>query len=326
MGLPSAKGEVGEILLIMDTTQWSTPMGKELQEVLTEPYPILPQAEPYFRIRRIAPEGFVGLLREARTVVMVATFNDSTREGKLMRRFYSKDDILKSEKDPAAYMSVVRDVYARGQRVIMLYGKNPQSLMENLRKNKARIQQVIDEPELEAFKSKIFKTTEKNMQLLVKKKFGFSITLPKGYQVATDTVDFLWLRHAEVDFDNNLVVASKPYTSEAQFELANVIAWRNELAKKYLYGDPKNPNSFVLTETLIPPVGKLTKVGGQAAMEVRGLWKTNNISMGGPFVAYVFTDPQAARLYYVEGFVFAPGKDKRNYIREMEAIISSIKF
>jgi hypothetical protein len=47
--------------------------------------------------------------------------------------------------------------------------------------------------------------------------------------------------------------------------------------------------------------------------------------MGGPFLGYAVTDQPQGLIYYIEGFVFAPGKDKREYMREIEAILWSFK-
>ena len=61
-------------------------------------------------------------------------------------------------------------------------------------------------------------------------------------------------------------------------------------------------------------------------METRGLWKMENDFMGGPFVNYTIWDEDGNRTVVVDGFVYAPGKDKRNYVMELEAIIQSLRF
>jgi hypothetical protein len=58
---------------------------------------------------------------------------------------------------------------------------------------------------------------------------------------------------------------------------------------------------------------------------MRGLWRTNNLTMGGPFVSYAFVDEPLGMLYYVEGFTFSPSKDQREIIRELETIIHTFK-
>ena len=56
---------------------------------------------------------------------------------------------------------------------------------------------------------------------------------------------------------------------------------------------------------------------------LKGVWKTNNLSVGGTFVSYTFVDEETNRLYYVEGFVIHPNEDHRELIREMESLITT---
>ena len=59
--------------------------------------------------------------------------------------------------------------------------------------------------------------------------------------------------------------------------------------------------------------------------EVRGLWEMENDMMGGPFISYSQVDTEKNLVVVVEGFVYAPKKDKRELIREMEASLMTLK-
>ena len=48
--------------------------------------------------------------------------------------------------------------------------------------------------------------------------------------------------------------------------------------------------------------------------------------MSGPFVNYAVEDKKNNRWVILEGFVFAPSVEKRDYMFELEAIIQSVKF
>jgi hypothetical protein len=56
-----------------------------------------------------------------------------------------------------------------------------------------------------------------------------------------------------------------------------------------------------------------------------GLWRTNNKTMGGPFLSYTMVDESSERIYYVEGFVYSPGEDQRETMRELEMILSTFE-
>jgi len=46
--------------------------------------------------------------------------------------------------------------------------------------------------------------------------------------------------------------------------------------------------------------------------------------MAGPFLNYTVIDKANNRLIVVEGFVFAPAVNKRNYMFELEAILKTL--
>jgi hypothetical protein len=60
--------------------------------------------------------------------------------------------------------------------------------------------------------------------------------------------------------------------------------------------------------------------------EVRGLWEMENDMMGGPFISYSQVDTLKNLVVVAEGFVYAPKKEKRELIREMEAALMTFKF
>ncbi len=130
------------------------------------------------------------------------------------------------------------------------------------------------------------------------------------------------------EIDNSVFVSWKPYESEYQLLPDSLIAWRNDIAQRYLFEDPDNLDSYVTTETTIPfiPVkARQISVNNNFVMQLKGLWKTNNKTMGGPFVSHAFVDQKKGLLYYVEGFSFSPARKQRETIRELEAILETFK-
>ena len=61
-----------------------------------------------------------------------------------------------------------------------------------------------------------------------------------------------------------------------------------------------------------------------SVFEARGLWDMRHDAMGGPFVSYVMKDSANNRILVSEGFIFAPQKNKRAMIRELEAALQTI--
>ena len=88
--------------------------------------------------------------------------------------------------------------------------------------------------------------------------------------------------------------------------------------------DVEKPDVYMTTQD-VPHQVQEVNFNGKYAKETRGLWKLSDISGGGAFVSYVFVDESQKRMYYLEGYAYAPSKDKREFMREIEVILSTFK-
>jgi hypothetical protein len=74
------------------------------------------------------------------------------------------------------------------------------------------------------------------------------------------------------------------------------------------------------------PSEEYRRVNGKQVLVNRGMWRMENYFMAGPFVLYSFYNDQEKKVLAVEGFVLHPTKEKRKFIRELEAMISTVQF
>ena len=58
---------------------------------------------------------------------------------------------------------------------------------------------------------------------------------------------------------------------------------------------------------------------------MRGLWTLEGGFMGGPFISYAFIDPETSRAVMVTGFVYAPREEKRELLRQVEALMYTVQ-
>jgi len=58
---------------------------------------------------------------------------------------------------------------------------------------------------------------------------------------------------------------------------------------------------------------------------MRGIWESVRDKMGGPFYSYTFITADGKSCITVDGFVYAPQENKRDYLREVEAIVKTVK-
>ncbi|MFT5618699.1 MAG: hypothetical protein ACI85I_001934 [Arenicella sp.] len=322
--LPPAQGGKGEVLIIMDSTKWNDTLGVAVRKVFHEIVPALPQAEPMFDITSVTASLFRGLLKQHRNIIVVTTFDSKTNEAKYLQANFTAESKKKIFADTSSYILIKEHEYAKGQTIMHLFATTEKDMISKLQQHKAEIQNYFNLKEENAIKKRLFNVLDKDLMKLFDA-HNVKVKLPLGYRFAQDTTNFLWVRYPELRFDKNVFLANKPYTSESQFETKNIIAWRDSIAKEHLYGDPDNPNSFVRTENLEPVVAQEVTFDGKYAKQIRGRWKTNNISMGGSFISYTFADEATGQIYYLEAFLYAPGQKKREYMRELTTTLKSVK-
>ena len=213
---------------------------------------------------------------------------------------------------------------------MFLAAKDAKILTQYLLDYGKNLQVIFSQRELRRWQSSLYSNQEQ--KLLAEKlheRHNYSFKIPNGYKLVKDEKKalegFTWLRQSEAEYDKHIFLAYKSYTDTKETTPAAIVDWRNELAETHLFGDPNNSESFVVTETLEPPIFQNLTFRKRYAVLVRGLWRTNNYGAGGPFVSYFVVDDKQGRLYYLEGFIRAPGIKKRNFLREVEAIILSFE-
>ena len=74
------------------------------------------------------------------------------------------------------------------------------------------------------------------------------------------------------------------------------------------------------------PNQKEVSLNGVYLNELRGLWQMKGDFMGGAFVNYSMVDEKRNRVISLDGYVYCPKFDKREYLREQEALIKTITF
>lgn len=325
--LPKANGRPGEIVIIVDSLQWNGALGSALKKIFRAEVPALPQDEPMFTVIYAHPERNMGLLTQLRNLVYVFTLDQNSRGSRRLRESISPETISRIQQDSSFFMSTIQDEYARGQEVMYLFAATEKALIGHLEKSGQKIIDHFNTLERERLaKGLLGRGATEGIGAFLRRDQNIEIAIPIGYKLADRRDEFVWMRQIDAAYDKDIFIAWKQYESEYQFLPDSVIQWRNEIAKKYLFEDPKNPISYLVTEQDDADVfAKQINFKGHFAMEVRGLWRTNNRTMGGPFLGYAIADEPKGLIYYIEGFAFAPGRDKREFVRELEAILWSFK-
>jgi Domain of unknown function (DUF4837) len=321
--LVKASGTPGEIILVMDSLQWQGKLGDVLRETLSADLPGVSRPEKIFTVRYIEPTLFNSVLNKAQNLIFVATLDSKSKGGQTVRNFMTKNYI---QENPDKFIISQKDIYASGQDALYLFSATTDLLIERIANNKETIRNFFNEKENERLLKALYVAKEeKAVGNYMAKKYGFSVRVPNGYRIEADDSAFVWIRLAG-EIDKNIFVSYREYTDEDIFKHSNLIGLRDSITRYNVFEDPEDPGSYTRVDTLhMETEFKTTTFNNQFAKRIRGIWMANNLTLGGSFVSYIFVDPETNRLYYLDGFVVAPGHKKREALREVEVILKTFK-
>ena len=285
--LTSATGSIYECLIVSDAS-----VKAAVSETMSGDMYALPQMEPYFTVSHVTAGQFDDLLKATRNILYIDINPQKYTQIKVLnsRNVWSK---------PQAYIR--RDWFVREElaRQLQFY----------------RV------------------STSKEVRMALKKQ-GYDLLVPEDFILIKneqiDSVDVIWCCNNKGPMRKDIVVYSYPYTSQEQFSNVAIIATRDAVLGKLITAQV--PGSHMGTEFKhFPPVSRSVaalrdSVGGFYAVETRGLWKIlDGEAMGGPFVSLTRLDQVNGRVVTAEAFLYAAGQKKRNALRQIEAILYSLK-
>jgi hypothetical protein len=290
-----------ELLLVANKEWLKTSNGSVFMDAVNQDIPGLPQKESNFRLTTINPSAFNGTFTVYANIIHV--------------------DINKKHKE--AKFVVSRDVYVKPQIILNIQAPNEMELIQLVQKGREHFLDVFINAELERERNYLSSTYSGIVHDAVKKKFGYTIKAPKDLDhINKESEDFLWSSANGRSNELNLCVYTYPYTSDSTFTLKYFAHKRDSVMGINVRGE--NDNQYMVTEPRA--ISEKHKNGQNGYIyEVRGLWEMENDMMGGPFISYSQVDTKKNLVVVVEGFVYAPKKEKRELIRELEASLMTLQ-
>jgi hypothetical protein len=308
-GLKKSTGAVNELLIVTnDKAQWEGALGDTLRSVFAAQMIGLSQPEPVFDLVNVADESFKGLFESYHNIFFVDINPQATG--------------TKSE--------TKQDVWAEPQRVIRMTSPSLEDFYRELDlKKESFIKLFID---LERKRTLFINQIDMDYELsaAVEQKFGIYLPFPEGFYIAKETPDFMWLRYTlskvKQDVELGIMIYTMDYKDTIVFDPRHILKWRNLMTLEHIPGP--SPLSYMKTAIeFIPPVfDTLADFPGGYAVETRGLWEVENDFMGGPFINYTLIDQAKNKVITLDGYVYNPNDDKKNFLRQMEAIFFALKF
>tara|TARA_B100001287_G_scaffold62496_3_gene50627 strand:- start:8438 stop:9385 length:948 start_codon:yes stop_codon:yes gene_type:complete len=291
--LPDSNGNINNISVVIDDNLWAGEVGKAIRENIAPTIYGLPQIEQVFDLRQIPPNVFSGFVRSSRSILKI--------------------DISKEQR-----VFTLSNPYAYPQKVIQITAKNPNDLIDLIKKNKNKIYSVLYYNELQEKQRRISKSLNKTKDIKINT--GVQLKIPSAYRVAKSEKNFVWIRRDIKTGSVNLLVSKLKSVNKEK-----IIHVRDSVSRNHIPGPVDN--TYMSTDMTYKPNIDEILIGDKKAYETRGLWEVENQFMAGPFINFLLkSDEQKDEYIMIDGFVYSPGSDKREYIFELEAIIRSLSF
>ena len=293
--LPIAVGNTGEVLFVMGDYLWRGASGDSIRKYFSEPVWGLPNFEPMFSLTQ------------------------NTVLTKFMQKFRNMVII---NVDPGLEHSNFRirtNVYANNQVVFNLDAPSADSIISGIYKHKDLIIEYVLMKDREAIIEDYVKTLAKPVIERVNEKFNVDIVIPRSYSLDVDRDNFMWIAREEGERMWGILIWEEPYLRTSQLDTDSLIIRMNEKTKQHVPGPIDG--SYMAVAPVIPPVVRRFEKNGVYSVQLNGMWHTENAFMAGPYVKQTIVDVNRGKLVTGLGFVFYPNREKRQMIRQLEAIL-----
>ena len=295
--LPESSGNINHLSIVMPEKSWNGFLGHKVRELLLVPFEGLPIDEPQFSIKFIPEKVFTGFAKNSRNII-----------------WFVKDSIGRFQ--------LSENMMAKPQLVAKVSGEDEEIQAFYLEENIALLRASIIEIEQTEKRRRIKKSPSTDKEF--SDRFQISVIYPSAYKKFKDSLNFIWIQKPIQKGHMNIIAYALPINALKKNIKKRIPAIRDSIGKAYIPG--RLPGSYMITEHAYRPYYYKTKINGKLAYLTKGTWEVANDFMAGPFINYMVRDTLKKRWMVIEGFTFAPSASKRDYMFELNTIISSVKF
>lgn len=284
---PHSGGKPSEVLIVGDRDSLIT-------RWLCHPVSGLPQGEPSFDISHVTTEGYGASLRMARVIVI--------------------PDIDASQHN-AIRLHYERDLYAQPQLIVTIESPSWGTLRESSAQVGRKLRQLLLRFESNCYIHEARKSRNTRMEELVARQLGATLFIPADLSSVKQGKNFVWLSDNGKSVQRNLCLYRLPAGTSA-------ITGRDSVMAANLPGEH---DGMVMHTVPGSTTEQTVTVGGHQVTVISGLWEMTGDAMGGPFVQHLLNDSISGGQIVGEAFVYAPGMKKRDLLRELEALLFTLR-
>jgi hypothetical protein len=340
---PDAVGQTGTLYVVADSATWNGPVGEAIRGELGRGLATLPQPEPAFTlIRQDLTEQFFNQLRRQHAVLFAGPYTRPSTTGRFLRARLDSAGVAALERGGNGVF-LRPDLWATRQLVAYATGPDDESVAAQVRARGDELRRAYDALARQRLTRDMFeRARQTDIEDRLLERHGFAVGVQHDYVLVRDTTfvtdagtagTFVRLRRlAASDSWRDLFIYFEEDPRLERLNRESVLALREDLSRRFIRG--ADDSTYIRVEDRFPDrrpiVTDTVGLNGRFALETRGTWYLGDeagrsAGMGGPFVNYAFYDEDSGRFYMIDGMVFAPRFDKREFLRQMEAIAHTFR-
>lgn len=311
--LPEGIGSDHEIVVIADPLDW--PKYERIIEETFEKEVVTPQVEKVFTVRKADPGEF-DFYSKFKNLVLLASLDSGGETAKLIKRLLGPE-AERSVLTGNNYTFVKKNLWAKGQIVMILTSRDDRVLIGKLEENSKAIFNIMEGYLNRRIEAWLYgKSEQKRLEKRLLEKYGWTLRIPNGYRLAEEVSEerFVWFQKSQPD--RWLFVCWEDVDDSSFLSKDRCLRKREEVAAKFYQGD-RVVGGYTSVEK--------TSFLKREAIKIEGLWENRNLMAGGPFRTYCFHDPNTRGFYMVDVALFAPGVPKEPYLRQLDIIAHTFR-
>ena len=331
---PRAVGQEGEIVVVVDSSHWNGPIGDALKETVGRWVGTLPAPERQFDLRQVSlvTENDLEMARRHKNVIFVAPLDDTTNEAQYIKNVFDSTAQAAILDGDGAVVSR-ENMFRRDQQIFYITGADSSAVVEAILRRSDELSQAFNRVTRRRMANDMFdRGRQRDLEEFLMEEHGFAVNVQHDYQIAIDTMNFVWLRRILPETWRSLFVYYIENANPGVLSPEWIYETRDSLTRQYVQG---NLGGWVEIDRrdIRPLESENIDFLGRYGFETRGLWQMVGIEngeksqfgMGGPFLTYTFYDQPSGRIYMIDGMVFAPGYNKRDFLRQLEVIAHTFR-
>ena len=308
--LPSAMGFDEDVFLVTGL-KGEDPVICSIREVF-EVTIETPAAEPLYTLRAIEPAGMEKFLL-VKNLILLGTFSENDSMKDILYEILdsgARDEVRES----GAQLFVRSDWMAHGQHLVIVAAEDYTHLIDFTTTNRDILLDLMDRAIRERIAKKVFGEGVKREVKDIARLYDWTIDIPGDYRRRHYYPEEGFISYWKRVPDRMIFIYWEDGLNE--IDERSFRSLRNDLTGKYYEMDSIADRGFTTKKNVFED---------RTSLSVAGFWENVNYTMGGYFTSkYVAVEGQN-RTYLVDGCIFAPGVEKRKYIKEIEAILATFR-